>query len=106
MSSEAFLLLSLWCLLGLLFYLHTVTRSGGAGSSSSGMIMFVLLLYSMMMWLNDRFMSVDNVQACYETLRQKGPYALLIILAGLGILLINQIVARRMKTRKTGVTIL
>ena len=106
MSSEAFLLLSLWCLLGLLFYLHTVTRSGAADSTSSVIIMFVLLLYSIMMWLNDRFMSGNIFQAGHAILRQKSPFAFLITFTGLGILLINQIVAHRMKTRKTGVTIL
>jgi len=36
MSPEAFLMLALWCLIGLVFYLHTVTRSGAADTTSSG----------------------------------------------------------------------
>ena len=106
MSSDAFLLLSLWCLLGLLFYLHTVTRSGTVGSTSSGIIMFVLLLYSMMMWLNGRIRSGGNALSVHALLYQEGPLALLIICAGLGFLLINLAVARKMKNRKIDVTIL
>ena len=100
MGSEAFLLLSLWCLLGLIFYLHIVARSGAAGSTSSSIAMFVLLLYSMMMWLSDRIMSTESIQAYLEILRKKGPFGLLVILIGLGIMLVNQNVARRTETEK------
>ena len=100
MGTEAFLLLSLWCLLGLLFYLFTVTRSGAAGSTSSGIILFALLLYSMLMWLNDRLMSGDSAPSRHEMLRQNGLFALIVVLAGLGILIINQIVAHRVKAHQ------
>ena len=100
MGPEAFLLLSIWCLLGLLFYLRTVTRSGAAGSTSSSVVMFVLLLYSMLMWLGDRIMSSESIRACLEILRKKGPFGLLVILIGLGIMLVNQNVARRTETEK------
>lgn len=36
MSAEAFVLLALWCLLGLMFYLRAVRRSGAAGSANAG----------------------------------------------------------------------
>lgn len=106
MGTEAYLLLGLWCLLGLLFYLCTVTRSGGAGSPVSGVIMFALLLYSMLMWLNDQLTAVKSVPAAQAVgralegqalLRQNGLVALAVILAGLVMLVVNQVVARRVR---------
>ena len=49
MSSAAFLLLSLWCLLGFVFYWSTIRRSSLAeysGMSISGVVLFALLLSS------------------------------------------------------------
>ncbi len=54
MGSEAFLLLSLWCLLGFVFYWQTVRRSTLAeysGMSTSGVVLFSLLVYGALMWL-------------------------------------------------------
>ena len=63
--------------------------------------MFVLLLYSMLMWLNNRIMSAGGVQADREILWKNGLFALVVVLAGLGILLINQRLAHRMKAEKS-----
>jgi len=53
-----------------------------------------------MMWLSDRIMSTESIQAYLEILRKKGPFGLLVILIGLGIMLVNQNVARRTETEK------
>ena len=60
MGSEAFLLLSLWCLLGFVFYWRTVIRSTlteYSGMSASGVVLFALLLYSALMWLRSCYTS-------------------------------------------------
>ena len=52
MCSEAFLLLSLWCLIGFVFYWRMVKRSSLTEYSSvatSGLVLFTLLLYTAMM---------------------------------------------------------
>ncbi len=100
MSMEAFLILSLWCLLGLLFYLYTVTRSGNAGSTSSSLIMFVLLLYSMSMWFNHQIKSTASVQASHILLQQNSLLAFMVVLTGLVIFLTNQIMAHKKKPEK------
>ena len=49
MGSQAFLMLSLWCLLGFAFYWRTVvhsTLSEYSGMSVSGIVLFALLIYS------------------------------------------------------------
>ena len=54
MGANAFLLLTVWCLLGFMFYLRTLARSSAgvySGTSLSGIMMFALLLYSVLMWL-------------------------------------------------------
>ena len=99
MNTEAYLLLSLWCLLGLLFYLCTVTRSGAAGSTSSSTILFVLLLYSVLMWLTNRLIAEGAALNATAALSRNSLTALAVILAGFVILLVNQVVARRARAR-------
>ncbi len=97
MGTEAYLILALWCLLGLLFYLLTVTRSGAARSTSSGIILFVLLTYAMVMWLNNQGMLESIRQSGRAVLQPKGLFALGIVLTGFVLMLMNLIAARRMK---------
>ncbi|MBR4163670.1 MAG: amino acid permease [Solobacterium sp.] len=97
MGSEAFLLLSLWCLLGFVFYWRTVTRSSlteYSGISSSGIILFVLLMYSALMWLAKRLMSAETLPQMQHDLIIWGKVLLLIIFVGLAVMIYVQNVVR------------
>ncbi len=97
MGSEAFLLLSLWCLVGFVFYWRTVTKSTlteFSGMSTSGVVMFALLLYSVIMWLAKRMMAFESVGQIKHALLWDGVILLVIIFAGLGVMLYVQKVVR------------
>ena len=97
MGSEAFLLLSLWCLLGFVFYWRTVTRSTLAefsGMSTSGIILFALLLYSVLMWLAKRLVAAESIERMQAILTFDGVLLLVIVFAGLAIMLYVQKVVR------------
>ena len=97
MGSEAYLLLSLWCLLGFVFYWRTVTRSTLAeysGMSTSGVVMFALLLYSAVMWLAKRLMAGENAEQMKQYLVWGGVVLLVIIFVGLAVMLYVQKVVR------------
>lgn len=86
MGADAFLLLTIWCLLGFMFYLRTVARSSAAsymGSPTAGVWLFALLLYSALMWLGKRLMAAESLQAVHDTLRLEGPLMLGVIFIGL-----------------------
>ena len=98
MGADAFLLLALWCLLGFLFYLRTVVRSKAlaySGASTTGVVMFALLLYSALMWLGKRLMAADSVQAVRATLSMEGALMLAVIFIGLGVMMYIQHLARK-----------
>lgn len=66
MGSEAFLLLSLWCLLGFAFYWRTVVRSTlteYSGMSTSGVALFALLVYSAIMWFAKLLAAEETAEA-------------------------------------------
>ena len=97
MGSEAFLLLSLWCLVGFVFYWRTVTKSTlteFSGMSTSGVVMFALLLYSVIMWLAKRMMAFESVDQIKHSLLWDGVILLVIIFAGLAVMLYVQKVVR------------
>ena len=97
MGSEAFLLLSLWCLLGFVFYWRTVTRSSlteYSGMSTSGIVLFALLVYSALMWMAKRLKAVENVQQVYSALARGGVVLLVIIFTGLAVMLYIQKIVR------------
>lgn len=89
MGSDAYLLLSLWCLLGFMFYLRTVARSGASASvsaSTTGVVLFALLLYAILMWLGKRLMAAESVGLVRETLKIEGTIMFLVVFIGLGVL--------------------
>ena len=97
MGSEANLLLSLWCLLGFVFYWRTVTRSTlteYSGLSTSGIVLFALLLYSALMWLGKRLIAVSDTDQIQSILVRDGVILLLIIFAGLSVMLYMQNLVR------------
>ena len=98
MGSEAYLLLSIWCLLGFVFYWRTVTRSSlseYSGMSASGVVLFALLLYSAIMWLAKRLMAGETAEEMKTMLITGGLVVLLIVFVGLIVMLYVQNVVRK-----------
>ncbi len=97
MGSEAFLLLSLWCLLGFVFYWRTVVRSTlteYSGMSTSGVVLFALLVYSALMWLARLLEAGQTAEAIKHSLSWGGLVLMLIIFIGLAVMLYVQNVVR------------
>ena len=97
MGSASFLLLSLWCLLGFVFYWRTVihsTLTEYSGLSTSGIVLFALLLYSAIMWLLKTLDDVQDVGKIHSLLTVQGIVMILIIFAGLVIMLYVQNLVR------------
>ncbi|MBR4663038.1 MAG: amino acid permease [Lentisphaeria bacterium] len=99
MSSEAFLLLSLWCLLGFVFYWHTVKRSSLTeynGISTSGIVLFALLVYAALMWLGKLLMQKNTPEEMRNALFIGSIVLMLIIFVGLVVMLYIQNLVRTM----------
>ncbi len=98
MGSEAYLLLALWCLLGFVFYWRTVTRSTlteYSGMSTSGIVLFALLVYSALMWLAKRLAAENSILQVKRTLVWGGIILMMIIFVGLAVMLYVQNVVRK-----------
>jgi amino acid permease len=98
MGADAFLLLTIWCLLGFIFYLITVARSGktrAMGASAAGLTLFALLLFSALMWLGKRLMAAESLEAVHSILTLEGPITLVVIFIGLALSLQIQRLLRR-----------
>ena len=97
MGSEAFLLLSLWCLLGFVFYWRTVIRSSlteYSGMSTSGVALFALLLYSAIMWMAKRISGFSSGEEIKKAVSKEGILLLVIVFVGLAVMLYVQKVVR------------
>ncbi len=97
MGSEAFLLLSLWCLLGFVFYWRTVVRSSlteYSGMSASGVTLFALLVYSALMWLGKKLFAAESAGQMRQLLVLDGAVLMVIIFVGLAVMLYVQNVVR------------
>ena len=98
MGSEAFLMLSMWCLLGFVFYWRTVIRSTlteYSGMSASGVVLFALLVYSALMWLAKRLASAETMDQMKIILYRGGILVIVIIFVGLAVMLYVQSVVRK-----------
>ena len=98
MGSEAFLLLSLWCLLGFVFYWRTVVNSTlteYSGMSTSGVVLFALLVYSALMWLAKRLMASGTLEEVRGLLTSGGVILVVIIFVGMAVMLYVQNVVRK-----------
>ncbi|MBQ6470392.1 MAG: amino acid permease [Victivallales bacterium] len=99
MCSEAFLLLSLWCLLGFVFYWRMVKRSSLAEYGTmavSGLVLFALLLYTALMWMTTLLLRIRKLEDLHGTLHIGGIVLLLIIFTGLAVMLYIQNYVRKM----------
>ncbi len=104
MGADAFLLLTVWCLLGFIFYLITVARSSATkamGSSAAGLTLFALLLYSALMWLGKRLMAADSLDAVHAILHREGLIMLVMVFTGLALTLHIQRLQRRKGANRT-----
>ena len=98
MGAASFLVLSLWCLLGFVFYWRTVMNSNlseYSGISASGVVLFTLLLYSALMWVARLLAKKETVEEVRGSLAFEGLIALLIIFTGLLVMLYVQDLVRR-----------
>ncbi len=98
MGGEAYLLLSFWCLLGFVFYWRTVERSTlteYSGISTSGIVLFVLIIYSAFMWLVKQIDGKETIDDVHSTIVVDGVILLLIIFVGLVIMLYVQNLVRK-----------
>ena len=98
MGSEAFLLLSLWCFLGFVFYWQTIRRSTlteYSGMSTSGTVLFILLVYAALMWVAKQLFVKESIETVRSTLVKDGIVLMLIIFVGLGVMLYIQNIVRR-----------
>ena len=97
MGSEAFLLLSLWCLLGFVFYWRTVVRSTlteYSGMSTSGIVLFALLVYSALMWMAKLLIVGESAEQMKQALTRGGFILFAIIFVGLAVMLYVQNIVR------------
>ena len=97
MGSEAFLLLSLWCLLGFVFYRRTIQRSTlteYSGLSTSGTVLFALLVYAALMGLAKLLFSKDSIEEIRTVLVVGVLAVLIIIFIGLAVMLYIQDIVR------------
>ena len=93
MGSEAFLFLSLWCLVGFIFYWRTVQHSSlteYSGISTSGIVLFSLLIYSSLMWVGKRLMASNSTEEMESVLVRNGYILMILIFAGLIVMLYVQ----------------
>jgi len=98
MGSESFLLLSLWCLVGFVFYWRTVRHSSlseYSGISTSGVVLFALLIYASLMWLAKRLMAGQSMEEMKSSLVWGGALLTLIIFIGLTVMLYVQDYVRK-----------
>ena len=89
MGSEAFLLLSLWCMLGFIFYMRTVQRSTlteYSGMSVSGIVLFSLLVYSALLWLGKLLYSETSVPEVRRSLINGGIVLMVIVFVGMRVM--------------------
>jgi len=97
MGSEAFLMLSLWCLLGFIFYWRTVKYSlltEYSGISTSGTVLFALLVYAALMWIGKLIGGKESMEEARRALSVNGIVLILIIFSGLAVMLYIQKLVR------------
>lgn len=98
MGGQAFLLLSFWCLLGFVFYWRTVTKGDlteYSGMSTSGVVLFGLIVYSAFMWLAKTIVAKDNLHDVHNAVVFGGIILLILIFIGFVVMLHVQNLVRK-----------
>ncbi|MBQ4249316.1 MAG: amino acid permease [Clostridia bacterium] len=97
MGGAAFFLLALWCLLGFIFYIRTVNETTLAeftGMSTSGIVLFSLLLYSALMWMAKLIMKNAGAEV-KTTLIYGGIILMVVVFVGLAVMMYIQNLVRK-----------
>lgn len=97
MGSEAFLLLTFWCLLGFIFYWRMISNDAlmdFSGMSTSGVVLFALLIYCALMWIGKELAEHGN-ERTFAVLVQNGIILLLIVFIGLAVMIYIQELVRK-----------
>ncbi len=90
MGPESFLLLALWCLLGFVFYWHTMKESEiseNEGNTLTSIVLFCLLLYSSIMWFVKSILRMENPEGQKAEIIVRSIVLLIIIGVGLVVML-------------------
>ena len=98
MGSEAFLLLSFWCLIGFVFYWRTIIKSSLIEYSSiatSGVALFALLIYSAFLWLAKSIYSKNDINEVHSSIAVGGIILMVIVFGGLTIMIYIQNLVRK-----------
>ncbi|MBR4628352.1 MAG: amino acid permease [Ruminococcus sp.] len=98
MGSEAFLLLSFWCLIGFVFYWRTIIRSTlieYSGIATSGVALFALLIYSAFLWLAKYINSRTSVEDVHSAIAVGGIVLMIVVFTGLVIMIYIQNLVRK-----------
>ncbi|MBQ7502105.1 amino acid permease [bacterium] len=97
MGSEAFLLLAFWCLLGFIFYWRMLCNDAlmeFSGMSTSGIVLFSLLIYSSIMWIGKEIAEYGG-EEIRSVLIRNGIVLMLIIFVGLAVMMYIQNLVRK-----------
>jgi len=98
MGKEAFLMMSLWCLTGFVFYWRTLIKSPLSeytDMSTAGVVLFGLLVYSALMWIAKLILEKNSVEKVQSSVLWGGIILIAIIFAGLAIMIYIQSLVRK-----------
>ena len=93
MGAQACLLLSLWCLMGFVFYWRTmaeVAHPDYRGISISSTVLFSMLVYCALMWVGKRMAARESVEEVRARMMPEGIVVLIIVFVGLAVMLYLQ----------------
>ena len=99
MESEAYLLFSIWSLLGFVFFWRTTRMSSQApfeGMSIAGMMLFVLLIYTAVLWFDKQLGAKGSLDEMRSFIARGSAIVLVIIFVGLFVMQYIQEQVRRM----------
>ncbi|MBR0459460.1 MAG: amino acid permease, partial [Victivallales bacterium] len=100
MHGEAFLLLSLWSLLGFAFYWRTIMydpQTQFRGMSVVGVFLFALLVYTAMLWMREMLVEKNTLEEVRTALGPCCAVVLVIVFIGLFVMQYIQEQVRRMQ---------
>ena len=93
MGPESFLMLSIWCLLGFVFYWKTMiqtTLDEHAGYHMSSTVLFSLLLYSALMWFTLTIVEAPTTNELHGMILRNAVILLVVVLTGLVVMVYVQ----------------
>ena len=97
MSSQSFLFLAIWCLIGFMFYWRTMKLSSLAdfnGISTSSTVLFCLMFYSTLMWYVKKIISAEDSESFRTDVLKYTIVMMVIVATGLAVMLFVQTTLR------------